>query len=251
VGNRHAPATGVSPAAAIIAAMGSRILIVEDEPDLARLLEINLTREGYRAEVVDSAGGALSSIEGDPPAALLLLDLMLPDLSGLEVLRRIRANPRHQAIPVIAVTAQDQEIDRVVAFEVGVDDYVVKPFSVRELMMRIRAVLRRSGPATPPPPEPRHASSGRVVIDAEAHQAWADGRPVALTAAEMRLLAVLLARKGRALTRAQLLAETVDDEPDVTERAIDTQVKRLRQKLGDAGSCIETVRGVGYRLRDG
>jgi two-component system phosphate regulon response regulator PhoB len=177
---------------------------------------------------------------------LVVLDLMLPDLSGTEVCRHLRMSDRTRHVPVLMLTAKGEEIDRVVGFEVGADDYVTKPFSVRELMLRVRAIVRR---AHAPEAEAGELVFGRLRLDGGGHRAWVDGQEVSLTALEFRLLTTLLSRRGRVQTRDTLLEDVWDMSGDVTTRTVDTHVKRLRQKLGLAGAYIETLRGVGYRFR--
>lgn len=226
--------------------MSGLILIVEDERDLVANLEYNLQREGYQTRSALTGGAALELIAEDPVPDLVVLDLMLPDLSGIEVCRHLRMAERTRRVPVLMLTAKGEEIDRVVGFEVGADDYMVKPFSVRELMLRIRAILRRSEPIAP---ETAELSFGRVRVDNAGHRVWVDGEEVVLTALEFRLLMTLLTRRGRVQTRDVLLSDVWGIDADVTTRTVDTHVKRLRQKLGAAGEYVETLRGVGYRLR--
>ncbi len=224
------------------------ILIVEDEPDLASTLEYALQKEGYQTRVAHNGQDALGSVNKDPLPDVVLLDLMLPDISGTEVCRRFRDSERTREIPIIMLTAKGEEIDRVVGFEVGADDYVVKPFSVRELLLRVRALLRR---AQRPEGEPEEVVRfGRLRVDREAHRAWVDEKEVVLTALEFRLLYAFISRKGRVQTRDALLSDVWGIDADVTTRTVDTHVKRLREKLGEIGSYIETLRGVGYRFRD-
>jgi two-component system phosphate regulon response regulator PhoB len=228
--------------------MGGLVLVIEDEVDLAATLEYNLRSEGYQARVAHNGKLGLESAQTDPLPDVIVLDLMLPDVSGTEVCRRLRENERTRDIPILMCTAKGSEIDRVVGFEVGADDYVVKPFSVRELLLRIRAVLRRRthrGDA-----EPEVLTFGRLKVDREAHRAWVDDKEIALTALEFRLLYAFLSRKGRVQTRETLLSDVWGIDAEVTTRTVDTHVKRLREKLGDAGDYIETLRGVGYRFRD-
>jgi two-component system phosphate regulon response regulator PhoB len=226
--------------------MAATILIVDDEQDLVDSLRYNLEREGY--DVLDAGDGprALELVNRMPPPDLVLLDLMLPTLSGTEVCRQMRLDERTRTIPVIMVSARGDEIDRVVAFELGVDDYVVKPFSVRELLLRIRAILRRqqSGDVR----SGGELTHERLRIDLDGHWVWVDDEEVELTALEFRLLAALVTRRGRVQTRDVLLADVWGSEVDVTTRTVDTHVQRLRRKLGPAGSYIETLRGVGYRF---
>jgi two-component system phosphate regulon response regulator PhoB len=224
-----------------------RILIVEDERDLADTLAYNLEQEGYQAVVANDGQTALD-ILADPPAPdLVLLDLMLPDLPGEDVCRQIRSDPATRSAAVIMLTAKGDEIDRVVGFELGADDYVVKPFSVRELLLRIKAVLRRNQP--PPAEDLDELTFGRLRISVSAHRVWVDVEEVFLTALEFRLLTNLLERKGRVQSRDVLLADVWGIEADVTTRTVDTHIKRLREKLGQAAGYIETIRGVGYRFR--
>ena len=227
--------------------MPGLVLVIEDEVDLATTLEYNLRGEGYQTRVAHDAKQGIEAAGTDPLPDVVVLDLMLPDLPGTEVCRRLRENERTRDIPILMCTAKGGEIDRVVGFEVGADDYIVKPFSVRELMLRIRAVLRRAQRADA---EPEVTRFGRLKVDREAHRAWVDDREVTLTALEFRLLTAFLERKGRVQTRDALLSDVWGIEAEVTTRTVDTHVKRLREKLGDAGAYIETLRGVGYRFRD-
>ena len=226
--------------------MPGLILIVDDERDLVSTLEYNFEREGYQTRSALNGAEALEQAKKTPLPDLVLLDLMLPDTSGTEVCRQLRGQAETKNIPVLMLTAKDDEIDRVVGFEVGADDYVTKPFSVRELMLRVRAVLRRSQSAPPPSEE---LLFGDLRVDPSAHQVWHNGTEVTLTALEFKLLTTLLSRKGRVQTRKQLLDDVWGIQADVSTRTVDTHVKRLRQKLGDAGEYIETLRGVGYRFR--
>jgi two-component system, OmpR family, phosphate regulon response regulator PhoB len=223
------------------------ILIIEDEADLAATVDYNLQREGYQTRVAHTGVAGLEAAQLDPLPDAIVLDLMLPDVSGTELCRRLRESERTREIPIVMCTAKGSEIDRVVGFEVGADDYVVKPFSVRELMLRIRALLRR---AQRTESEPEMLRFGRLRVDREAHRAWVDEREVSLTALEFRLLYAFLSRKGRVQTRDALLSDVWGIDADVTTRTVDTHVKRLREKLGEAGIYIETLRGVGYRFRD-
>jgi two-component system phosphate regulon response regulator PhoB len=224
----------------------SRILIIEDERDLQKVLEFNLSQAGH--EVVSTASGRAGlALARERKPDLVLLDLMLPDLQGTEVCKALRRDPATSAISIVMLTAKGEEVDRVVGFELGADDYVVKPFSVRELMLRIDAVLRRSQ-------EPRTGKGtlefGCLRIDNEAHRVWVSGAEVELTALEFKLLLTLLERKNRVQSRSALLSDVWGIEADITTRTVDTHVKRLREKLGEAGDYVETVRGVGYRFAD-
>ena len=227
--------------------MADLILIVEDEPDLASTLEYTLQREGYRTRVAGSGAAALTGVRQDPAPDLILLDLMLPDISGLEVCRLVRSDAATRSIAILMLTAKGEEMDRVVGFEVGADDYVVKPFSVRELVLRIAALLRRSRGIEA---DEEVITFGRLKMDGSAHRSWLDDEEIALTALEFKLLALLMSRRGRVQTRDTLLTDVWGYVTDVTTRTVDTHVKRLREKLGPAGGYVETVRGVGYRFKE-
>lgn len=225
------------------------ILIVDDEPDLLRLIDLNLRREGYRTVLAATGQEALTAARAEPPA-LVILDLMLPDLSGTEVCRRLRGAVETKEVPVIMLTARGEEIDKVVGFEVGADDYVVKSsFSMRELVLRVRAVLRRRTVAPAPAAAPdERLEFGALSIDVPAHKVWLAGELIDLTHTEFKLLHVLATRAGRVLSRGALLEQVWDMPPDLNTRTVDTHVKRLREKLGRAAAHVETVRGVGYRF---
>ncbi|HEX6240636.1 MAG TPA: response regulator transcription factor [Polyangiales bacterium] len=224
------------------------ILVVDDESDIVDTLTYNLQQEGFRTRAAKSGSEGVKLALERPHPDLILLDLMLPDLSGTEVCRRLRAEESLGRLPIIMLTAKDAEIDRVVGFEVGADDYVTKPFSVRELMLRIRAVLRRAGDV-PLPTGTKKIEFGSLRVDPDAHQVWVGTEEIVLTALEFRLLATLLERRGRVQTRTTLLEDVWGIHADITTRTVDTHVKRLREKLGAAGDYVETIRGVGYRLR--
>jgi two-component system phosphate regulon response regulator PhoB len=225
--------------------MASKVLVVEDERDLAKVMTYNLKQAGF--DVVHASGGetALRALR-EEPFDLVLLDLMLPDLAGTEVCKRIKSTPATAQIPVVMVTAKGEEIDRIVGFELGADDYVVKPFSVRELILRVRAILRRAEGAEA---EGDQVTFGVLRIDRAAHRVWVEGAEVALTALELKLLTELYDKRGRVLSRDRLLDDVWGTDADVTTRNVDTHVKRVREKLTAAGEYIETVRGVGYRFR--
>jgi two-component system phosphate regulon response regulator PhoB len=224
----------------------ARILIVEDEKDIVDLLRFNLKQAGHDPVIATTAEEALTLITRSLPD-LVLLDLMLPDLPGTEICRRIKGDPRTRHVPVIMVTARGEEVDKLVGFELGADDFVTKPFSVRELLLRVRAVLRRGGPGQP---EPSRERLGPLRIDEVAHRAYVQEREIELTALEFKLLATFMARAGRLQTRETLLRDVwmLNGEPQT--RTVDTHVKRLREKLGEGRDLIETVRGAGYRMTD-
>jgi two-component system phosphate regulon response regulator PhoB len=226
--------------------MAPLILIVDDETDLAETVAYNVEREGFRTIKAGTGTQALALVTAEPRPDLVVLDLMLPDISGTEVCRRMKESPALKTIPVLMLTAKADPVDRVVGFELGADDYVTKPFSVRELILRIKAILRRTEIPTGP--------SGRIEfgilrIDLEGHRVWIENEEVVLTALEFRLLTTLLDRKGRVQTREALLTHVWQMNGDVTTRTVDTHVRRLRKKLGLASDYIETLRGVGYRFR--
>jgi two-component system, OmpR family, phosphate regulon response regulator PhoB len=222
----------------------ARILIIEDEQDLSGLVEYNLRAAGFEAEVAATGASGLARARTNVPD-LVLLDLMLPDLAGSEVLRMLKSDTELRKVPVIIVSAKGQESDRVQGLELGADDYVVKPFSVRELLLRVRAVLRRSdvdeGPAA-------LLSRGDIQLDTSRHQVRVKSQEVVLTALEFRLLRTLLERADRVQTREVLLSDVWGIQAEIHTRTVDTHIKRLREKLGPAGDIIETVRGVGYKL---
>jgi two-component system phosphate regulon response regulator PhoB len=222
----------------------ARLLVIEDEPDLREVLEYNLTKEGHRVTLTSTGNEGLRLARELQPD-LILLDLMLPDTTGTAVCKTLKKEPATRAIRVMMVTAKGEEIDRVVGFELGADDYVVKPFSVRELLLRVSAVLRRKDTASAD-----FIEFGELRIDAAAHRVWVAGAEIALTTLEFRLLGTLFERKNRVQTRSVLLNDIWGIEADITTRTVDTHVKRLREKLKSVGRYIETVRGVGYRFTE-
>ena len=221
-----------------------RILIVEDENDLAELIAFHLRQEGYQAEIAGNGRLGLERALAAPPD-LIILDLMLPEMLGSEVCRALRKESKTAATPVLMLTAKGEEIDRVVGFEVGADDYVVKPFSLRELLLRVKALLRRSQPL---------AESGELLrfgpltIAPLCHEVRVNNAIVELTAIEYRLLTTLAERRGRLQSRDQLLTDVWGYNYIGDTRTVDTHVTRLRSKLGAAGELIRTVRGFGYKL---
>ena len=223
----------------------TRITIVEDESAITEILQYNLEQAGFEIEILKDGGRALEVIRRRPPD-LILLDLMLPGLDGLEVTRLLKRDPVTAGVPLIMLTAKDSETDRIVGLELGADDYVTKPFSPRELVLRVKAVLRRG-------PQQEHTGrlleAGAIRLDVDGHRAWVDAKEIALTATEFRLLRILLERHGRVQTRARLLRDVWGYAEDTDSRTVDTHVRRLRHKLTTAGERIETVVGVGYRLR--
>jgi len=223
-----------------------KLLVVEDEVDLVRTLEYNFRQAGFEVFSATSGRDGLR-LAGAKSPDLVVLDLMLPDMQGFEVCKQLKGDPKTRATPVIMLTARGEEVDRVVGFEIGADDYVTKPFSVRELILRARAVLRRGEPSGPV----EIVKLGILTIDSEAHRVHVEGREVLLTALEFRLLWTLVQRRDRVQTRETLLNDVWGLNLNVETRTIDTHIKRLREKLVKAGPFIETVRGVGYRFSAG
>jgi len=226
--------------------MLKRILVVDDEPDITALVAYHLAREGYRVSTAGNGAEALKAARNERPD-LVVLDLMLPDVSGYEVLRELRGGTSTGEIGVILLTARKEEADRIEGLTRGADDYVVKPFAPKELVLRVGAVLRRLG-------APAVASGGRLVagpieIDVDAHRVQVDGEPLELTTTEYRVLRMLVERRGRVQSRRLLLETAWNANPDIQTRTVDMHVQRLRAKLGRHGRLIETVRGVGYRMR--
>ncbi|MCR9159339.1 MAG: response regulator [Nannocystaceae bacterium] len=226
--------------------MSGTILIVDDEADIRSTVEFNLSREGFRTVTAERGRDAVERASESPRPDLIVLDLMLPDISGTEVCRQLRQSPQTRSIPILMLTAKTDAIDRVVGFEVGADDYVTKPFSVRELVLRIKAILRRSSSQEE---SAENLNLGVLRIDVEGHRVWVESEEVVLTALEFRLLTTLVKRRGRVQTREALLNHVWEMSGDVTTRTVDTHVRRLRKKLGAASEYIETLRGVGYRFR--
>jgi len=226
--------------------MAETILVVEDEADVLDLVAYNLKKAGYRTITARDGVTGLQVARNDSPA-LIVLDLMLPGLEGTEVCRQLKADVKTTHIPVIMLTAKAEEIDRVVGLELGADDYVTKPFSPRELVLRVKKILERAtGTAAPA----EVLKAGDITMDTAKHSVAVKGLPVELTATEFKLLATLMERRSRVQTRDTLLTDVWGYEGDVDTRTVDTHVRRLREKLGRAADAIETVRGVGYRLAE-
>ncbi|BBA69631.1 response regulator transcription factor [Geobacter sulfurreducens] len=222
------------------------ILIIEDERDLADLVAFNLEKEGYRTLTALDGANGLELARSQPPD-LILLDLMLPGMMGMEVCKILKKSEKTAHIPVIMLTARGEEIDRVVGFEVGADDYVVKPFSTRELLLRVKAVLRRS---LPDKPKGKVINVGPVTIDTERHMVAVEGDDVTLTTTEFKLLLNLAERLGRVQSRDLLLKNVWGYNYVGDTRTVDTHITRLRTKLGQAGELIKTVRGFGYKMEE-
>jgi len=226
--------------------VSNRILVIDDEPDLLELVRVNLDQAGYRVDTAASGSEALAALRRSSPD-LIVLDLMLPDISGTELCRRLRGDPEFAHLPIIMLTAKAEEVDRVVGLELGADDYVTKPFSPRELALRVNAVLRRRVSETPTESPMEH---GLLRLDPARHRCFVRGREIELTAKEFGLLRCLMSRPGRVMTRDALLEHVWGADIAVTSRTVDTHLKRLREKLAEAGHLVETVRGVGYRFAE-
>jgi two-component system phosphate regulon response regulator PhoB len=228
-----------------------RVLVVEDEPDIAALIAYQLTREGYRVETAATGTEALEAVSREIPD-LVVLDRMLPGLSGDEVLQSLKSESGTRTVPVLVLTAKREQEDRIEGFELGADDYLTKPFSPRELVLRVKAILRRIQ-------EPAVESGGRILragplsLDVSSHNVRMDGEELSLTPTEFRLLRSLLERKGRTQSRQQLLERAWSVDSHISDRiqtrTVDMHIRRLRTKLGEIGDWIETIRGFGYRLR--
>ena len=225
--------------------MSQKILIIEDEPDIRKTLEYNISREGYEVISASSLSEGREKLES-ASFSLLLLDLMLPDGSGLDLCRELKQDKSLSSMPVIILTAKDDEVDKVVGFELGADDYVTKPFSVRELILRVKAVLKRGERKSDNMEVQRQF--GELKIDVDSHEVFVNDEHVNLTALEFKLLRQLVDRRGRVQSRDQLLSDVWGYSSDVTTRTVDTHIKRLREKLGGMGKYVQTIRGVGYKF---
>lgn len=224
-----------------------KILVVDDEEDILELVRYNLSKEGYRIACVTSGEQALKEAkEGSPD--LILLDLMLPGLDGLDVCRRLKGDRVTNAIPIIMLTAKGEDADIVTGLELGAEDYITKPFSPRVLLARLKACLRRKGQGGGD--ETSVLKVGDLTINPARHEVWVKDKPAALSATEFAILYFLASRSGWVFSRDQIIRAVKGDNYPVTERSVDVQVAGLRKKLGTAGHCVETIRGVGYRLKE-
>src|SRR6266704_2501806 len=222
---------------------GRKILVIEDESDVADLLEIGLHKAGFKTTAAADGATGLQKARDNRPD-FIILDLMLPKMSGLEVCRILKSDAATARVPILMLTAKAEEIDRIVGLEFGADDYVTKPFSPREIVLRIRAIFRRGEKAD------ESLSAGPISIDPARHEVRVNGKQVHLTSLEFKLLRALMQRRGRVQERDRLLNDVWGYESVIDTRTVDTHVRRLREKLGKAGDAIETVRGFGYRLRE-
>jgi two-component system phosphate regulon response regulator PhoB len=219
-----------------------RVLIVDDDPDIVRLVSYNLLQSGFDAVHANTGREALEIVQKQPPD-LVILDLMLPDVDGIEVCRNLRTHDVSANIPIVMLTARSEEIDRVVGFELGADDYVMKPFSPRELILRVKSILRRSRTE-----RTEMLRAGRIQIYPERRQCFTGSESIPLTVKEFDLLYELMRARGNVLTRDVLMDRVWGYHGDATSRTLDTHIRRLREKLGAEGASIETVRGIGYRV---
>ena len=229
--------------------MSNKVLVIEDEPDIRKTLEYNLSREGYTVEGCGSIEEANTFLE-NPSYSIILLDLMLPDGSGLDLCKQIKSNPETNETPILILTAKDDEVDKVVGFELGADDYVTKPFSVRELILRVKAILKRNTKTSNPSNQTHEINRnfGSLKMNVESHEVFINDEEISLTALEFKLLRQLVERRGRVQTRDQLLTDVWGYSSDITTRTVDTHIKRLREKLGSMGKYVQTIRGVGYKF---
>jgi two-component system phosphate regulon response regulator PhoB len=223
-----------------------KILVVDDEADVTDLVAYHLRAKGFHVETLNDATASLAKARHFLPD-LVILDIMMPHLNGLQVCRLFRSEPKLARVPVIFLTAKAEPHDRIEGFETGADDYLTKPFSPKELVLRVEAILRR---LAAPPPSTGRLEIGKIVLDGETHRVTVAGEPVDLTATEFKLLRVMMERQGRVQTREHLLVNVWNYSTEIETRTIDTHVRRLREKLGDEANWIETIRGVGYRIAD-
>ncbi len=221
-----------------------RILVAEDEPDVLNLIALNLKAAGFTVVQAGDGAAALRQARDTLPA-LIILDLMLPEMSGLEVCKALKKEPQTAAIPIVMLTAKAEEVDRIVGLELGADDYITKPFSPRELVLRVKSVLRRISAAGEPSDL---LALGEIQIDRARHEVLVKGKSIEFTATEFKLLALLIERRGRVQGRDTLLNDVWGYESIIDTRTVDTHIRRLREKLGKAADCIETIRGFGYRI---
>ena len=225
--------------------MTKKVFIVEDEPDLRDTLQYNIENEGFKVKSFPNEESFLETIKNDKPN-LVILDLMLPGISGLDVCRDLRMGKVNENVAVVMLTAKSEEVDRIVGFELGADDYVTKPFSVRELILRVKVLLKKRSDDI----DQNLLEFGPIAMNLDAHDVSVEGKNILLTALEFKLLKHLLKRKGRVQTRDQLLGDVWGYSSEVTTRTVDTHIKRLREKLGKPGELIQTIRGVGYRFNN-
>jgi two-component system phosphate regulon response regulator PhoB/two-component system alkaline phosphatase synthesis response regulator PhoP len=222
------------------------VTIVDDEPDILELVAVNLSRAGFKVRTYSDVDGFYRSLSGDPPG-LIILDLMLPGSDGFEICKYLKGHEKLAAIPIIMLTARTDEMDKVLGLELGADDYVTKPFSPRELVARVKAVLRRHTDMEPPK---RIDLGGLATIDPDKYEVETDGRKLELTVTEFKILQLLASKKGRIFSREQILDHLWGQDKTVIDRTVDVHIRHLREKLGKAASVVKNVRGVGYKVEE-
>ena len=224
-----------------------KILVIDDEADVTELVAYHLKAKGFTVETLNNPNGSIGLARTFLPD-LVILDVMMPDLNGVQICRMLRADPKLKKVPVIFLTAKSEENDRIHGLETGADDYICKPFSTKELILRVQSILRRlteGGPA-----EPKKLQAGQIILDVDRHEVAIHGQVIELTATEFKLLRLLMERRGRVQTREHLLINVWNYETEIETRTVDTHVRRLREKLGTEADWIETIRGVGYRMAE-
>lgn len=224
-----------------------KILVIDDEPDVTELVAYNLKAKGFQVETLNDATGSISKARNYHPD-LIILDIMMPHLSGIQICRILRTDNKLARIPIIFLTAKAEPQDRIEGLESGADDYLAKPFSPKELVLRVESILRRV--SAPQQPSAAKLRIGAIALDSETHQVTVGAKPIDLTATEFKLLHLLMERQGRVQTREHLLLNVWNYSTDIETRTVDTHVRRLREKLGDEAGWVETIRGVGYRIAD-
>jgi two-component system phosphate regulon response regulator PhoB len=225
-----------------------RVIVVDDEPDVTELLDYRLKQAGYSVMTLNNPLQFVSTVREFAPN-LFIFDIMMPELSGLQLARMVRGDAKIKHLPILLLTARNEAEDRIKGLETGADDYLAKPFDVRELLLRVQRLLERSQ-SKPEAEEPHRVQIGGLIIDDQQHEIMMDGEAISLTATEFRLLKLLMARKGRVQTREHLLVSVWQYDAEIETRTVDTHIRRLREKLGSYADMIETIRGVGYRFID-
>ncbi len=224
-----------------------KVLVVDDEVDVTELVAYHLRAKGFLVQTLNNPSASIGTARTFLPD-LAILDVMMPDLNGLQICRMLRADPQLKSLPIIFLTAKAEEGDRIQGLELGADDYISKPFSTKELMLRVQSILRRA--AEPTVEVVKHLQAGQIAVDADRHLVTIEGKPIELTATEFKLLRLLMERRGRVQTREHLLINVWNYETEIETRTVDTHVRRLREKLGSEADWIETIRGVGYRFAE-
>lgn len=224
-----------------------RILVVDDEPDVTDLVAYHLKSKGFTVETLNDPNSSIGTARSFLPD-LVILDVMMPELNGIQICRMLRADPKLKSVPVVFLTAKAEEGDRIQGLETGADDYICKPFSTKELVLRVQTILRRLGGAEAE--KPKKLTAGGIELDVDRHEAFVGGQQIELTATEFKLLRLLMERRGRVQTREHLLINVWNYETEIETRTVDTHVRRLREKLAGEADWIETIRGVGYRMAE-